>query len=581
MSAVSLRASWTRPAWRELGLRLAFAAFLLLSLCPILLTDIPALVDYPNHLARMSILARAGTASAQPYYGVVWAPYPNLAMDLIVPPLARLIGVEAATKWFYVAGQLLIVSGAMALSFAVRRRCLGAGLVASMSLYSVPFAWGFANFEFALGASLWAIALWVATGPGTIVDAGGALPSAVIPGRPEGANPDPMDIRPRGNAASPQAGGFRLLAFGEPRSDGRSGARREALRLAVHTLAVFALAAGHLFALGIYGFTIGLIELARARSERHGWARLAGTFGAMAAPVVVMAVAMTSLGGGVGGARTEWGFAYKLTWLFAMNGFSGPLSMALSAPLMILGYAAIRSGAIRFIGAGPGIAAGLAILFLAMPFRLFDTAFVDVRVVVAAALILPAFLAAGSATPAFRATALAIVGTAALANLGYTIAFQAGYRADYGAMRASFGHLERGATILVASRGDEADPPADLTEYPMNHAPALAVHMVDAFLPTLFTYPGKQPIVPKASVERLALREGGPVPMALLRAIAEGRLSDPALAHVASWTRDFGYLYVLGAPSPNPMPAALAPLVESARFSLYRIRPGGRASTAP
>src|SRR5437868_5216927 len=71
-----------------------------LSLLPTLLVDIPAMTDYLNHLARMYLLADAGTANENPYYQVSFALYPNLAMDLIVPQLARLLDVERATRFF-------------------------------------------------------------------------------------------------------------------------------------------------------------------------------------------------------------------------------------------------------------------------------------------------------------------------------------------------------------------------------------------------------------------------------------------------------------------------------------------------
>ena len=51
------------------GLDLHHVAFALLalSLLPVLITPIPAMVDYPTHLARMYILSRAGTPEANPF----------------------------------------------------------------------------------------------------------------------------------------------------------------------------------------------------------------------------------------------------------------------------------------------------------------------------------------------------------------------------------------------------------------------------------------------------------------------------------------------------------------------------------
>src|ERR1700709_1932285 len=122
-----------------------FAALAAASLLPVLLTPIPAMVDYPNHLARMYILSRNGMPDANPYYEVAWALYPNLAMDLLIPPLGMLIGVETATRLFLLLSQFLIVGGALMVEQVVKGRVHLAGFAALMVLYCLPFSWGFVN----------------------------------------------------------------------------------------------------------------------------------------------------------------------------------------------------------------------------------------------------------------------------------------------------------------------------------------------------------------------------------------------------------------------------------------------------
>lgn len=298
MSPIGLRAGPRAPAAAAIRGPAILLAFVALSLSPVLFVEIPAMVDYPNHLARMAVLARAGTPAANPYYEVAWGFYPNLAMDLIVPPIARLIGAETATRLFYVASQLLVVGGAMALAFATQRRFVAAGIAACFLLYSVPFAWGFINFEFALGLALWGIAAWLATGPS----------------------------RPR-------------------------------LRFGIHCGFVAALFAAHLFALGIYGIALGLLELRAAWQRRVTMARLGFTALQLAAPLGVLTIAMLASGGRVGGtdgsAVNVWWFAWKLGWIFSLNGFSRPVSMVLTGPLLVLAYVAVRNGWVRLVGAGP------------------------------------------------------------------------------------------------------------------------------------------------------------------------------------------------------------------------------------
>ena len=74
----------------------AFALLMILVSVPLFSTVLPPLFDYPNHLARMHVLAAGGSQ----FYAVHWQALPNLAQDLIVPPLARLMPLELASKLF-------------------------------------------------------------------------------------------------------------------------------------------------------------------------------------------------------------------------------------------------------------------------------------------------------------------------------------------------------------------------------------------------------------------------------------------------------------------------------------------------
>src|SRR5205085_8498391 len=76
-----------------------------ISVAPVLLVRIPAMVDYVNHLARMHLLVDAAAGRLNPAYAMDWRLYPNLAVDIIVPWLAQLVGVETATRIFLLASQ--------------------------------------------------------------------------------------------------------------------------------------------------------------------------------------------------------------------------------------------------------------------------------------------------------------------------------------------------------------------------------------------------------------------------------------------------------------------------------------------
>jgi hypothetical protein len=505
---------WISRASPDAGGKCLFALLAVAALCPILLVPIPAMVDYPNHLARMYLLSRAAAGDASPFYQVVWNAYPNLAMDLIVPRLARLIAVETATRFFYLLSQSLVVTGAIAIERAVKRRFHIAGFVALMFLYSLPFAWGFVNFEFGLGLALWGIAAYLA-----------------------------------------------------------AQERAWPVRLGVNAAFVAALFAAHFFALGIYGVTIGLHEAWRARARKIPPVPIIARLAILACPAAVLLGLMAWSGGAIGGEDTSWFLQLKPLWLFAtLNGADLMVSVAATAALLGLIYVAAKRDLLRLEPAGAGLAAGFVVLYLAIPSRLFETSFVDLRIIVAAALILPAFVSMSLPDRRWRFAAAACAIAITSANLAVVALVWMSYRADYAAMIQSFGKIDRGSFVLVAHSGDADDPPLkNLTEYPIYSAPTLAVHYADAFVPTFYASAGKQPIVARSAYRRLQVPYGGIAPIAVLKAIAENTAPD-APAFVRSWQRDFDYLYIVGPYVRNPMPSMLEELYSAPRFALYRIR---------
>lgn len=492
-----------------------FAVLAAASFLPVLLTPIPAMVDYPNHLARMFILSRNGMPDANPYYEVAWALYPNLAMDLLVPQVARLISVENATRLFLLLSQLLIVGGALVLERVVKGRVQLAGFAALMVLYCLPFTWGFVNFEFGLGVALWGIAAY-------LMVAERALP----------------------------------------------------LRFVINAVFVTALFVAHFFALGIYGATLGFYELWRAYDRKVPYRDTAIRLVMIAIPVVALFGVMQSTAGSIGSEGTTWSFEFKPLWLFRiMNGYNLTVSAASALVLMALLYFAARRGVLKLQPAGIWLAIGFALLYVAIPSELLGTLFVDLRVIPAAALIIPAFCSLEPPSRRWTTAALTVVAGITLANLATVYVVWLSYRADYAAIINSFDKIDRGSLVLIGGSGEGEDPPFnDLTQYPMTYAPTLAVHYANAFVPNVFTAVGKQPVQARPGVRRLAIPIGGPMPIRVLAAIAAGQTPSGVPPFVRTWHRDYDYLYVLGPHVTNPLPDLLEELDRSARFVLYKIR---------
>ena len=289
MSQPAAAASSARQA--RAGLRGEVLVFVLLfaaAIAPVLCFSIPvAMADYTNHLARMFVLSRDGGPDAHPYYQVTWPLVPNLAMDLLVPRIGRLIGVETANRLFLLVSQILVVTGAMAIERAVKGRVQFAGFVAVMFLYSTPFAFGFENFEFGLGCALWGFACTI-----------------LLEKYPWSA------------------------------------------RLAMHSAMVALLFAAHMFALGIYGFAAGLHEVWRAWSHRTSMRVTLIRLSALAIPSALLGVLLLVSRSPVGGSGTLWAFEYKPTWLVhILSGYSMIISGICLLALTCLTVALARRGA--------------------------------------------------------------------------------------------------------------------------------------------------------------------------------------------------------------------------------------------
>src|SRR5665213_3044529 len=136
----------------------AFVLLLAIVSLPLFSTVLPPLVDYPNHLARLHLIAEGGNA----LFAVRWAPLPDLAADLVVPALAQAIPLDLAGKLFLAMGFALIAGGTLWLNRAATGRWRMWPLLAFLLLYNRSFLWGFINYLFGLGLAMCGVALWLA-----------------------------------------------------------------------------------------------------------------------------------------------------------------------------------------------------------------------------------------------------------------------------------------------------------------------------------------------------------------------------------------------------------------------------------
>lgn len=154
----------TATRWNAVAARTLLAYLVVggLVLAPLFLVTVPALVDYPNHLARMAILAHPHGAAALNYVAH-WQLLPTLAMDLVVPALAQVMPIELAGRVFIGVTLVLLLLGTAALHRALWGRVGLWPLAAALFLYNDAFYWGLLNYLFGLGVALLGFSAWIAT----------------------------------------------------------------------------------------------------------------------------------------------------------------------------------------------------------------------------------------------------------------------------------------------------------------------------------------------------------------------------------------------------------------------------------
>jgi hypothetical protein len=448
--------------WQVWG---CFAVLLALVAAPVLSTVLPPLVDYPNHLARMHLLIEGGDQ----YYAVRWVPLPNLAEDLIVPPLARLVPLETAGKLFVVMIFALIAGGALCLNRVATGGWRMWPLAAFLLLYNRTFLWGFLNYLFGLGAALLGTALWLA-----LED------------------------------------------------------RRPALRVLASSSAALVCFFSHLAAFGVYGMTICGVELPRAVTQLRArrWpavARSAAIFGAQF--VIPAALSLHWHQRGIDGGISFAGPLRKIDLVFGVfdnysRGFD-IASFALCAGLLIWLAGSGRLGLTPRLGSAAGL---LFLAYLASPSRIYGGSGLDHRLPLAFFLL----VIAGSAPRFPPRYAVAALGVAALLLVLRIAVIECVWlRADriYSADLAGIDALPRGVRLAVAYPSDATHVAA----VPEVHLPAMAVVRRDAFVPTLFASPGQQPLALRSPWAAVADMAQPPLLWAALTGLAARPSLPPVL----------------------------------------------------
>jgi hypothetical protein len=153
--------SFRRPGWSALAIALA-AIF---TVMPLWCVNSPAMPDYPAHLATYYLIATGAKAPAvAQFYRIEWAFIPNLAGEILVPLLSKLIALETAAKLFIATGIAMWVVGPALIHRALYGRIGTAPILAALFAYNANLMWGFLNYYFAIGLGFLVLAAWIAGG---------------------------------------------------------------------------------------------------------------------------------------------------------------------------------------------------------------------------------------------------------------------------------------------------------------------------------------------------------------------------------------------------------------------------------
>ncbi|HXP74291.1 MAG TPA: hypothetical protein VN823_09105 [Stellaceae bacterium] len=540
MNSLSTSASATLPtreATPGATVRSLVVALVLvgLTLSPLLGAAVPPLVDYPNHLARMWILAQNGALpDLASNYAVDWRLLPDLAMDLIVPPLAQVMPLEAAGRLFIALTMVILVAGTMTLYRALNGRLTLWPLSALLFLYNAALFWGFLNCLFGIGVFLLAFSGW---------------------------------IESRHWRAAPRIVVFAGLAS-----------------------LLFVL---HLFAFCLYALAVGSYELGGRLAERklslRGFLSLCAA-GLQFIPGGLLWIVSLQNSGPT---YTEYGGLGAKVYALQAPFTFGPQAVLFDKLLLIVCVAflamAIAARALKLAPEMRLVLVAMILAAVAMPTWMSGSWLADIRLPVA----LPFVMIASTRLDESRFRAVGWFAAIAVMLLAVRVWAISEVWRDAGPRFAEFRAASRviipGARLLIVDDTAKGGWPVDVVPSfvglrwgeTFTHMPALAVIDRSAFIPYLFT--GWTSIVPTARNAGLFKTEAMPLTADMLREGAIATAADPASNHPGAsgeprywsdWPKHFDFvLWIDFGSASEPGLATLQPVAQGSFFRIYRVAP--------
>ncbi len=509
--------------------RLTLTAHLLLflaALMPLALVDTPALIDYPNHIARLHVLGTLDQDSLlAANYQVHWGPMPNLAMEMMAWPLLGTLTAEALGLLLTGLTMILLMAGTLVLHRVLYGHIGLWTTAAWLFLYNHLLIMGFLNYLFAVGLTLLLLAGWIA-------------------------------------------------------SEGRPAW----IRWVLFPLALIGLYFAHLFALAVYGICVAGYEVSQAWPRlRQDWKTTISSRLVVAWQFLPVAVLVFATMPAASGRSFYYGpILQKIKALWSpMLAYLKPIDLGIFlfvAVVLIGGLATRRLTLARDMKLPVTL---LILIAFAMPFQMEGgwghIWYADLRLPTVIALLLVAVMRPRNVGPKLLVT---VAAAAIVLFVGRIYDITEEWRRvdrDFAEFRAALTVVEPGAAILPVQKQDvplaEGETRFDHAYW---HMPVLAVIDRSAFVPTMFTDPAKQPVRAAPARETMDTYFGAPIELPLLVDSATGG-NDVAggvgmQPYWEDWPSRYDYVVITHfGEKGNPLPELLVPVQEGSFFDIYRI----------
>jgi hypothetical protein len=392
---------------------------------PLIWPTIPPFTDLYGHIGRYKVqLDLHSSPYLQNFYTFDWQLAGNLGVDLLIIPMSKIFGLELGVKLIVMTIPVLAAAGMLWIAYEAHGRLPPTAFFALPLAYNYPFLFGFVNFALSMAVGLIAFGLWI-------------------------------HLERKG---------------------------KERFRAALFVPIGLAIWLCHAFGWGVLGLLVFGWEVTKRLENKQGILKAIWRGGLACLPLtppLLLMLIWRADGDGLG--RVAWFSAQsKLTWAMrALQDRWVAFDLVSLAMLFFMIFAGLRSewlGMHRRLGAGALI---LLVIYLAMPWMLFSSAYADMRLF-PYVLIVALIALAPKADAAQRIVQIAAI--AALLFLGARIATQTAsfalYSSRHNAALAALDYVPRGAKLI--SFANQPCGPVWPTAR-QTHLPALAIVRREAF----------------------------------------------------------------------------------------------------